>query len=491
MKMSISYLRFWRGVILSLGTMLDGQMPAQTFTTLHSFAVTTQTFDNSDGAGPDTDLILSGRTLYGTTYFGGTNGWGTVFAINTDGTDFTTLHIFTKGTAAASGNVINSDGANPSGGLLLSSNRLYGTAYFGGTNSTGTVFGFNTDGTGFQTLHSFAAPIFSPNSDGANPSADMVLSGNTLYGTCYIGGTNHTGTVFAINTDGTGFRVLYTLPAISAPDYTNSDGAGLFSGLALSGNTLYGTAYNGGTSGKGTVFSLNTDGTGFANLHNFTGGTDGADPIGRLLLSGSTLYGTAQQGGSSGNGTVFSIKTNGTGFTTLHSFTARFDNSNPSLGSTNSDGARPMSGVILSGNTLYGTAYLGGSFGNGTVFSVNVDGTAFTTVYSFTGGADGGYIEGGLVLSGNMLYGTAYFGGSSGSGTIFSISLPPQLTLASSGSNLVLSWATNFTGCTLQATTNLNSRDWTTKLPAPVIVNGQYTVTNGISGQHQFFRLAK
>ena len=84
-------------------------------------------------------------------------------------------------------------------------------------------------------------------------------------------------------------------------------------------------------------------------------------------------------GGSSGNGTVFAVNTDGTGFTNLHSFTAK-----SGLASTNSDGAYPSAGLILSGNTLYGTANGGGSSGNGTVFAVNTDGTGFTNLHSFT-----------------------------------------------------------------------------------------------------------
>src|SRR5438552_8314630 len=98
------------------------------------------------------------------------------------------------------------------------------------------------------------------------------------------------------------------------------------------------------------------------NLHNFTG-NDGARPEAGLILSGNTLYATAAEGGSSGNGTVFAVNTDGTSFTNLHIFTAL---SGPL--SANSDGAFPDTGLILSDNILYGTAYYGGSSGNGTVF---------------------------------------------------------------------------------------------------------------------------
>src|SRR5450759_1906199 len=153
------------------------------------------------------------------------------------------------------------------------------------------------------------------------------------------------------------FTNLHSFTATFGPNSTNSDGARPYAGLILSGNTLYGTAYYGGSSGYGTVFAVNTNGTIFTNLHSFNY-SDGAYPQAGLILSGNTLYGTASGGGSSGNGTVFAVSTNGTGFTNLHSFTA-------TSGSlyTNSDGATPYAGLILSGNTLYGTASSGGSSG--------------------------------------------------------------------------------------------------------------------------------
>ncbi|HZL80149.1 MAG TPA: choice-of-anchor tandem repeat GloVer-containing protein, partial [Candidatus Limnocylindrales bacterium] len=119
--------------------------------------------------------------------------------------------------------------------------------------------------------------------------------------------------MFAINTNGTGFTTLHSFTAVSGSG-ANSDGTGPLAGLILSGNTLYGTAVNGGSSGHGTVFALNTNGTGFLNLHSFTAtsgypsiNSDGVGPLAGLILSGNTLYGTAYYGGGSGYGTVFSL----------------------------------------------------------------------------------------------------------------------------------------------------------------------------------------
>jgi uncharacterized repeat protein (TIGR03803 family) len=402
----------------SLALILAGQATAQTFTTLHTFT------DNSVGGDPYGGLVLSGNMLYGTTR-GGTSSDGTVFALSTGGAGFTVLHDFTDGT----------DGSQPYSGLVLSGNTLYGTAILGGSPANGTVFAVTTNGTGFETLHGFT-----DGSDGKTPRGGLVLSGNSLYGTAMIGGSFGHGTVYAVNTDGTGFTTLHSFSATSANSEglgTNSDGADPLAGLVLSGNTLYGTALEGGPAGRGTVFAVNTDGAGFTTLHGFSALTgtsgalgdgtnsDGALPNDQLILSGNTLYGTAWTGGSSGNGTLFSINTDGTGFTTLYSFSATSGTSGLSQTGANSDGCYPRDGLLLSGNTLYGTASLGGSSGNGTLFAVETNGAGFTTLYSFMGGSDGASPFAGLILSGNTLYGTALEGGSSGYGTVFSLTLPP------------------------------------------------------------------
>src|ERR1039458_10152429 len=248
MKIHSEKLFLLPALIAGLGLILAGRATAQTFTNLYSFTATSgSSSTNSDGAGPGS-LILSDNTLYGTAGGGGTNGTGTAFALNTNGTGFMTLHSFTARSGSLS---TNSDGAYPNDGLILSGNTLYGTAGEGGTNGTGTVFKVNTNGTGFTNLHSFTAISVSypsTNSDGAYPGAGLILSGNTLYGTALDGGTNGTGMVFGVNTDGTGFTNLHTFTAgvyNSSHRYTNSDGFYPQAGLILSGNTLYGTAYGG------------------------------------------------------------------------------------------------------------------------------------------------------------------------------------------------------------------------------------------------------
>jgi uncharacterized repeat protein (TIGR03803 family) len=339
---------------------------------------------NGDGGSPRGALVLSGTTFYGTAASGGLYGGGTVFKVNTDGSGFTTLHNFLPAT----------DGSAPSAGLVLSSNMLYGTTTFANDGVLTTVFGVSTDGTTFVTVHVFDDP-------GTMPLAGLVASGNTLYGTTFYGNNqtlNVQGSVFKVNTDGSGFTNLHVFSptAILLPiSYafqdgpTNADGNGpSWGSLVLSGNTLYGTTTDGGASGEGTVYAVNTDGTGFANLHSFgfyyednALGTltnkDGGFPLAGLVLSGETLYGVTSEGGYYGGGTIFGIDTNGGGFTNLHNFGKLVSNG---LNETNYDGWETYGDLVVTNRTLFGTAYQGGPFGFGTVFALDLPAPPVTSI---------------------------------------------------------------------------------------------------------------
>src|SRR5438552_1372277 len=127
---------------------------------------------------------------------------GVLLAASGPAQTFTVLHSFTA--TGASSPHTNSDGANPRAGLIISGNTLYGTANGCGSSGFGTVFSLSTNGTGFTNLHSFTAPsgTAATNSDGADPHAGLILSGHTLFGTASYGGSGGTGTVFAVNTNG-------------------------------------------------------------------------------------------------------------------------------------------------------------------------------------------------------------------------------------------------------------------------------------------------
>jgi uncharacterized repeat protein (TIGR03803 family) len=422
--------------------------PSATLSTLYNFSAESYAgyfpyHFNSDGAGPSAGLNLSGNTLYGTTVNAGVAGYGTIFALHTDGTGFTNLHSLSY-----------SDGINPYSGLTLSGGMLYGAAWEGGTLGGGTVFGLSINGAGFMNLHEFTSlspPPAQTNADGYDANGNLLLVGGALYGMATEGGDYASGALFAVNTNGTGFTNLYSFAG------SGIDGFSPQAGLVVSGHTLYGAAKSGGSNYDGLVFAINIDGTGPRNVYSFTdtvgsGGDvsdrgtnfDGAAPTAGPILSGNTLYGTTPVGGLYGNGTVFRVNTDGTGFTNLHSFTATSGSTN--YYGTNSDGTTPQCGLILVGNTLYGTAEYGGALGFGAVFAINTDGSGFANLHSF-GGIDGAVPIGGLVASGNTLYGTTSEGGINGSGTVFAMTLVTSsvaaipLSIQPGNHAVILSWS--------------------------------------------------
>jgi uncharacterized repeat protein (TIGR03803 family) len=469
--------RWTAPVLAGIGCLLIHPLFAQTLTTLH--ALTQPGLyppgTNDEGSTPKAKLLVSDNTLYGTAAFGGSGGYGTIFKMSPDGTGFVILHSFEPIV-----HYTNSEGGMPYGGLTLSGDTLYGEALLGGPSDCGTLFKLNTNGTGYTVLYSFTG-----RSDSSGPLGGLVQSGNTLYGTtAWFGGTggySQSGTVFALAADGSNFKTIYHFSATMSE--TNLDGSRPISGVIVSGNTLYGTTQKGGIEGNGTVFALSTDGSSFRVLHTFGAipNIDGANPASGVTSSGNTLYGTTQYGGSFGGGTIYKLSTNGSGFATLYSFPSPLP----------SDVIGP-SDLALIGNSLYGTT-------ERTIFKINTDGSGFTTLYSFVPvvgtyqtNLNGAFPWADMSVAGNLLYGTTSAGGIWGNGTIFSFSLPVarlQPTITQRGQNIVLAWPAN--GMTLQSTTDLTSPAWTTVTSPAGIVNGQNVLTNPIAGAKQFFRLSQ
>jgi len=357
---------------------------------LHEFA-------GADGSYPYGSLIISGSTFYGMTLWGGDSDKGTIFKVQTDGTGFTLLHEFAGGAT---------DGKWPGGDLIISGSTLYGMTLWGGDSDKGTIFKVQTDGSGFALLREFAGGA----DDGQYPRGSLILSGSTLYGMTQIGGDNDMGTIFKVETDGTGYALLHEFAGWTA------DGQEPWGSLIISGSTLYGMTDLGGDSVWGSIFKIQTDGTGFTLLHSFAGGAaDGSFPDGDLIISGSTLYGMTNGGGDYDHGTIFKIQTDGTGFTLLHEFAG-----------WPADGALLGESLIISGSTLYGMTGAGGDYDYGTIFKIQTDGTGFTLLHEFAGGAaDGGEPHGSLLLSNSTFFGMTSNGGDSDMGVIFSLPVPP------------------------------------------------------------------
>src|SRR5205814_1407990 len=168
---------------------------------------------------------------------------------------------------------------------------LYGTTSGGGTNGAGTVFKLNKDGAGYSVVRAFRGT----GEEGQNPSAALVEGPDSaLYGTTQAGGTNSAGTVFALDKNGSAFRVLHYFGAV--PSDGTSPHAGLLQGTD---GRLYGTTASGGAYFVGAAFKLNNDGSGYILLRSFsTTSGDGQHPLAGLVEgSDSVLYGTTLTGG--------------------------------------------------------------------------------------------------------------------------------------------------------------------------------------------------
>ncbi len=344
-----------------------------------------------DGWAPTSSLIYDGTFLYGTTADGGTGGGGTVFRIMPNGSAYNRLLNF-DGT----------NGSTPFGSLTTDGTYLYGMTNKGGTSSQGSIFKIYTDGTGFVNLFDFKGI----NGTGIWPRGALFIAGTSLYGMTNKGGAYGNGTIFKIETDGTGYTTLL--------DFNGTNGSYPTGALISDGTFLYGVTPNGGSS-AGTVFKIKPDGTGYVKLYDFDC-TNGGDcyPEGDLFYDGSFLYGMTD-GGKYGNGSIFKIKTDGTGFTRLLDFDC-----------LNGCGPGERSGLTFDGNFLYGMTQHGGSNGAyygdyaGTIFKIKTDGTSYTRMYDL-GGTSGRNPGGSLVTDGTYLYGTTWLGGSKDAGVIFKI----------------------------------------------------------------------
>jgi uncharacterized repeat protein (TIGR03803 family) len=318
----------------------------------------------------------------------------------------------------------NTNGANPEAALVQGADgNFYGTAVFGGAYGGGTVFQI-TPGGAFTTLYSFCAQ---PNcTDGANPEAGLVQAGNgDFYGTTYDGGAQGDGTVFRITPTG----ALTTLYSFCAQ--TNcGDGVNPVAGLVQTAKgDFYGTTEFGGAYNAGTVFQIVPSGT-LTTLYSFCAQQncpDGQYPASGLRQgSNGNFYGTTKRGGAHhSGGTAFQITPRGA-LTTLYSFCAQTDCM---------DGEIPYAGLVEDpeGN-LYGTTFAGGiQFGNGegTVFQINPSGT-LTTLHRFCSlslCADGEAPFAGLVWAANRdTYGTTVFGGAHAGGEVFQVTPGGTLT---------------------------------------------------------------
>lgn len=368
---------------------------AQTFTALHTFT------GAADGSSPFVGVTVAhSGLLYGATNGGGTNNDGVVFALHSSGSGWTLnpLHEF--------GGPPN-DGDSAFSTMLIGPNGfLYGMTQSGGSADFGTVFAVQPPPSvchssvcywNESVLHSFQGP---PN-DGAGPTNGSLVSdqAGNIYGTTFDGGSSNLGAVFELSPSGSGWtvNVLHS--------FSQSEGQHPLGGLVFdSAGNLYGTTAYGGSNGNGTVFELSPSSNGTWTetvLHNFYIYTDGGSPGGTLIRDASgNLYGTTYEGGGPGEGTVFEMSySNGAwAFSVL----SALGNCSPYAGL-----------AMDSAGSLYGTCIADGAHNDGWVFKLANSGGSWTLtdLHDFAG-ADGAWPYGGVSIdAGGNLYGTTFYGG--------------------------------------------------------------------------------
>lgn len=301
--------------------------------------------------------------------------------------------------------------------------QLYGgtTGNFGNTDY-GSIFSCNTNGSGYQVLHNFGSVP-----DGACFRSNFLKgSDGLLYGVTSFGGLNYTvsggtyngGTIFTYNTTTDALNILHRFSGI-----TGNDGAEPYSSLIeISGTGIfYGTTRAGGLSsgtvtpqGCGVIYTCNTAGN-YGVIHNMLGnGSEGMEPSELLDGGDGFLYGTAFIGGSYGYGTLFRTDLFGN-LTVLRNFS----------GVTYSDGENPVGPLIrASDGLLYGATYLGGLYGYGTIYTYDTTTNVYDIIHNFQ------YANGGRPLVGlteypgsNQIFGVANSGGSNRTGVVFFIEI--------------------------------------------------------------------
>jgi uncharacterized repeat protein (TIGR03803 family) len=420
-----------------------------------------------DGSNPRTSVMLdSAGNLYGTTYQGGADGWGTVFELSPGSGGYwneNILHNFS---------LQNNDGISPLSPVILGpAGKLYGTTSQGDSHRGGVVYELAQASGSWQERIVYA---FTGKSDGDEPEAGLIYHGGSLYGTCAGGG--------GLEGGGVVFKLTKGLDNIWQETVLHSFGSGSTGYFLLAPLTsdaagnLYSTAQFGGVSGFGTAFKLTVD-SGYAEtvMHSFSGEPDGAEPEAGLAFGlHGNLYGTAFAGGAHNYGTVFQLTPHSGVWSAkvLHSFRSGKDGANPgsqvivdaagnlygttpfggtpgkcqtvgcgivyeltnsgsgwvetvlhTFGENPGDGISPYANLVFdSAGNLYGTTYQGGSFGNGTAFELShgSSGWTETILYNFTGGSDGSFPLANVIFDavGN-LYGTTQSGGAFGRGAVF------------------------------------------------------------------------
>ena len=186
-----------KGLTYGMGNIFSIGVGGTNYQNLVSF---TGTSGSAIGAVPFGGLTLGGATLYGMTEYGGANGYGILFSVGTDGTSYQNLVSFT----GSSGTAI---GLGPIGSLTVDGTTLYGMTSQGGVNGYGNLFSVGTDGTNYRNLVSFTGS--GGTASGYDPFGSLILGGTTLYGMTEQGFAGGWGNVFSVGINGSDYQYLH------------------------------------------------------------------------------------------------------------------------------------------------------------------------------------------------------------------------------------------------------------------------------------------
>ncbi len=388
----------------------------------------------SKQAGPPGELICINGSLYGFT-FGGNSESGTLFTIDMATGSVKFLYNLKGAPRESENNLLNlngtillsasagghenigevvkivtstdalselyefgtsNSGAYPSAALVGAGGGtlVYGTTTEGGQNNLGTVFSLDYNTGAERVIYSFEGAA-----DAEFPTTSLISFQSKLYGT--IEGSNTglspTGALFSVDPTKGALTVLY--------QFSDIDGGFPQAALLNLGGALYGSTTTGGAFNAGTVYSFNPGSRTEKVIYNFMGGNDGASPEAALTDLAGKLYGTT----ASGCGTVFLLNLATKTEEVIYSFRGGHDS------------CSPRAAMVNVGGMLYGTAYWGGTFGYGTIFSINPATKIEKILYNFDNGPNGGQPDGSLVYIAGTLYGTTSGGGAMGRGTMFEL----------------------------------------------------------------------
>jgi uncharacterized repeat protein (TIGR03803 family) len=351
---------------------------------------TLQNFNGTNGANPFMGALTQGRDgkLYGTTYYGGANSLGTVFRFNQATNFISVIHSF-AGT----------DGSSPVGLMLATDGNYYGTTNYGGSADIGVLFKITSGGT-YTLLHSFLG-----GSDGEFPEdAPIQASDGNLYGIT-VGGFSNGGELIASTvykyTRAGAYSIVSTLPT----------SVGLYAQGVMQGSdgNLYVTANGGGANGCGSIVKLTLAGV-LKQVHSFNCTNNGGEyPVAPLVqASNGNYYGTTPDGGSFDFGVLFELGAS-FGETVSHTFT--------------SSGARTPWGGLVQGTdgNLYGVSQSSGSLDGGILYTWNPSTLIYAELYQFTG--DGNILAPLMQHTSGLFYGTSQEQGTHGDGFLFSVDM--------------------------------------------------------------------